>query len=71
MIIQKFDVDGMSCANCVAHVEKAVKGLSGIGRVEVSLDTNSMTVEYDDGALNAKAIIDAVEEAGYEAKAAA
>ena len=48
----------MSCASCSAHVEKAVKGVSGVSQVAVSLLTNSMTVEYDETAVNPAAIID-------------
>lgn len=52
---QKFDVTGMTCSACVAHVEKAVKKLPGVQDVAVSLMTNSMQVEYDDSALNSGA----------------
>ncbi len=48
---QKFNVTGMTCSACSAHVEKAVNKLEGVRRAEVSLMTNSMNVEYDEGAL--------------------
>ena len=57
---QKFDVTGMTCSACVAHVEKAVKKPPGVQDVAVSLMTNSMQVEYDDSALNSGAISAAV-----------
>ena len=63
---EKFDISGMSCAACVSHVEKAVCKLEGAKEVNVSLMTNSMTVVHDEG-LTSKAIIDAVEKAGYGA----
>ena len=44
---QKFNVTGMTCSACSAHVEKAVKRLDGVQKAEVSLMTNSMTVQYD------------------------
>ncbi len=59
----KFNVTGMSCAACSAHVEKAVRKLSGVTNVEVSLMTNSMTAEYE-GVTEAD-IIAAVTAAGY------
>ena len=65
---QKFDVTGMTCSACVAHVEKAVKKLPGVQDVAVSLMTNSMQVEYDDSALNSGAISAAVSAAGYGAQ---
>ena len=50
---QKFDVTGMTCSACSAHVEKAVSKLEGIQTVNVNLLQNSMVVEYDDTALSA------------------
>ena len=47
---QKFDVTGMTCSACSAHVEKAVGKLEGIQTVNVNLLQNSMVVEYDDTA---------------------
>ena len=64
---QKFDVTGMTCGACVAHVEKAVKKLNGVQDVAVSLMTNSMQVTYDEKILNAAAIETAVANAGYGA----
>ena len=64
---QKFDVGGMSCAACVAHVEKAVKKLDGIQSCTVSLMTNSMTLEYDDEKLSSAEICAAVSAGGYTA----
>ena len=59
----RYIVTGMSCSACSAHVEKAVRKLSGVADVSVSLMGNSMTVEHD--GLSDKEIIDAVVQAGY------
>lgn len=64
---QKFDVTGMSCSACSAHVEKAVRKVPGIDEVQVNLLQNSMVVEYEEGASDTEKIIAAVEEAGYGA----
>ena len=64
---QKFDVTGMTCSACSAHVEKAVCKLEGIQTVSVNLLQNSMVVEYDDTALNTEDIINAVKSGGYGA----
>ena len=53
---QKFDVKGMSCAACQAHVETAVKQVEGVCNVEVYLLSNSMKVEYDDSTSPSKII---------------
>ncbi len=62
--MEKYDVTGMSCAACQAHVEKAVNGVQGVTSCTVSLLTNSMTVE---GTASHEDIISAVENAGYGA----
>ena len=54
----------MSCAACSARVEKAVSAVEGVTSCSVSLLTNSMGVE---GTANEKAVIKAVENAGYGA----
>ena len=64
---QKFDVTGMSCSACSAHVEKAVSRVPGVEQVQVNLLQNSMVVEYEDEATDTAAIIHAVEDAGYGA----
>lgn len=63
---EKFQVTGMTCAACSAHVEKAAAGVTGVDKVSVSLLMNNMTVEYDAPA-TAQAICAAVEAAGYGA----
>ena len=63
---QKFNVTGMTCSACSAHVEKAVNGVSGVERCSVNLLGSSMLVEYTDQT-DAEQIIHAVEEAGYGA----
>lgn len=64
---KKFQVTGMSCSACVAHVEKAVKGLDGVKECQVNLLSNSMTVSYDENQLKESTIIEAVEKVGYGA----
>ncbi len=63
---EKFQITGMTCAACSAHVEKAASGVSGVNSVSVSLLMNNMTVEYDAPA-TPQAICAAVEAAGYGA----
>ena len=64
---QKFDITGMSCAACSAHVEKAVRKLEGIRSADVSLMTNSMMADFDESVLSADDIIQAVKASGYGA----
>ncbi|MCI8497610.1 MAG: heavy metal translocating P-type ATPase [Clostridiales bacterium] len=64
---QKFNVGGMTCASCSAHVEKAVGKLDGVSSVSVNLLAKNMTVEYDADVLSADGIMKAVSDAGYQA----
>ena len=64
---QTFNVSGMTCSACSAHVEKAVCRLEGVAEVNVSLLTNSMQVTYDEDAASSEAIIAAVKNSGYGA----
>ena len=63
--MEQYIVTGMTCAACQAHVEKAVSGVPGVDRVNVSLLTHSMTVE---GAAAPESVISAVQNAGYDAE---
>ena len=62
-----FDIQGMSCASCQAHVTKAVEKLEGTKNVNVNLLTNDMTVDIDENKIDGKKIIQAIENAGYGA----
>ena len=64
---QQFDVTGMTCSACSAHVEKAVAKLKGVNKVAVNLLTNGMTVNFDEKVISADDIISAVVKSGYGA----
>ena len=61
----KYDITGMSCAACVARVEKAVNAVDGVTECAVNLLTNSMIVS---GTASTEKIIKAVTDAGYGAQ---
>ncbi|MCQ2428325.1 MAG: heavy metal translocating P-type ATPase [Clostridia bacterium] len=63
--MKQYNVSGMTCAACQAHVEKAVKEVPGVTSCAVSLLTNSMSVE---GTASDDEIIKAVSNAGYGAE---
>ena len=60
MTKQKFNITGMTCSACSAHVEKAVRKLEGIKAADVSLMTNSMTAEFNEEILSSEDIIAAI-----------
>ncbi|MCI9568046.1 MAG: heavy metal translocating P-type ATPase, partial [Lawsonibacter sp.] len=67
MAKQKFEITGMTCSACSAHVEKAVSKLEGVKTAAVSLMTNSMVAEFDEEVLSSEDIIRAVVQSGYGA----
>jgi copper chaperone len=64
----KLDVEGMSCAHCVASITRAVEPLPGVTGVTVDLDGAAVTVTGEpDGA----AVAAAIEDCGYDVRRAA
>jgi copper chaperone CopZ len=59
-----FDVQGMTCDNCVHHVTEAVQHTAGVTKVKVDLLSNSAKVEGD---FDIQQVIAAIEQEGYEA----
>lgn len=70
MAHERFDVGGMTCAACQAHVDKAVCKLDGVKEVAVNLLSGSMTVDFDPDRVSAEEICSAVDRAGYTASLA-
>lgn len=62
-----FDVIGMTCASCAAHVERAAASVSGVKEARVNLLKNSMEVDFDGDQKTLQNISAAVSKAGYEA----
>ncbi len=60
-----FRVDGMTCASCVARIEKALKGVPGVKSAALNLATERATVRADPDT-SPESLYAAVEKAGYE-----
>ena len=56
---------GMTCANCVQNVERALRKVEGVIRADVNLATEKATVEYVPALVTLETLRRAVEEAGY------
>ena len=67
MAQDKFDVGGMTCAACQAHVDRAVSKLDGVQSAAVNLLAGSMLVDYDPAQVSPDDICTAVDRAGYSA----
>lgn len=61
----KLKVEGMNCEHCKAAVESALREVLGVEGVQVSLDEGFAVVR---GKANPEELVEAVKEAGYEAK---
>lgn len=64
---ETFNIEGMTCASCVAHIEKAIGSVEGVKSVSVNLMSERASVEMEDIVSDAS-IIEAVSESGYLAK---
>ena len=62
---QHFPIQGMTCGNCVRHVEQALNKLTGISKLEVNLEKNEALVEYDSTLITSEAMATALKDAGY------
>ncbi|MHB1127249.1 MAG: heavy metal translocating P-type ATPase [Bacillota bacterium] len=58
-------VEGMSCAACVAKVEKALKNLQGVENAQVNLVTGKANVEFNAALTGVPQMVKTVEELGY------
>lgn len=58
-------VNGMTCASCVAHVERALKELPSVFNVTVNLATNKASLRYDPVQVTLADVRHAVDNAGY------
>ncbi len=59
-------IEGMMCKHCQARVEKALQGVAGVHEVTVSLEQKNAVVTCE--GVSKEALVQAVTEAGYEAK---
>ena len=60
------NIEGMSCDHCKMAVTRAVSALEGVSAVDVSLETNTATVEFEESELLLENIKQAIEAQGYE-----
>lgn len=70
LVHRQFSIEGMTCASCVAHVERAIRAVPGVADVSVNLATERADVGFSSPPDNAStmAVTQAVENSGYGAK---
>ncbi|MET0285557.1 MAG: heavy metal translocating P-type ATPase [Polyangiales bacterium] len=62
----EFPVLGMTCANCVGRVERALSAVPGVDSARVNLATQRARVEFDPKRTQPAALTSAVQRAGYQ-----
>lgn len=67
ILIGRFTIGGMTCAACVNSVEGILRKLPGVKRAVVALATSVGEVEYDPTLISKDDIVNAIEDAGFEA----
>ena len=61
------NIGSMTCGGCVKSVTRILEGVSGVAKAEVSLEHKNAVVEFDPAQTNPAALIEAVEDGGFDA----
>ena len=64
------NIDGMTCGGCVKSVTKVLNDLDGVRSATVSLENKNAQVEFDEGKIQIAQLVEAGEDAGFDARAA-
>ena len=64
------NIDGMTCGGCVKSVTKVLNDLDGVHSATVSLENKNAQVEFDEGKIQIAQLVEAVEDAGFDARTA-
>ena len=59
-------VEGMTCQHCVQTVTETVGKMTGVEKVEVSLEQKEVTIDFDELQIQTEAICAQIVEAGFE-----
>ena len=63
-----FSITGMDCPDCAAKLEKAIGRVPGVSEATVVFITGKLNVRFDPGRTGVAAIINRVQELGYQAR---
>lgn len=61
------NIGGMTCGGCVSSVTKVLENLNGVEKADVSLENAHAVITYDADKIQTAALIEAVEDAGFDA----
>lgn len=65
---EKFDIQAMSCASCVASIDKTLKKLPGVDESRINLIDKRLEVDFDPAKISSETIEQALIKAGYPPK---
>ena len=60
------NVPDISCGHCKSSIEGAISGLDGVDRVEVTIDSKTVDLSFDDASVSLDSIIGTIEDQGYD-----
>ncbi len=60
------NISGMSCNHCAQRVEKALQQAKGVNMAGVELSEEKAYLEYDSSVINAEALLQIINDSGYE-----
>jgi copper chaperone len=66
MMQKVFIVEGMTCQHCIQTVTEKVSKMTGVKKVDVSLEQKEVTVDFDELQTQREAISTQIVEAGFE-----
>jgi copper chaperone len=61
-------VGGMSCQGCVKNITSVLSGMAGVSSADVSLEAGEARVAFDPQTVTREALVNAVEDAGFDAE---
>ncbi len=71
MATSTLNIQGMTCGGCVRSVTNALQGIAGVSTVAVNLAAAKATVEHDAAVISPQALVEVVDDIGFEASLAA
>lgn len=60
------NINGMTCLGCVSSVKNVLERIAGVNGVDVSLENEQVTIQYDAEKTNVNQFKEAIMEAGFE-----
>ncbi len=66
----QLDIEGMTCASCVATIEKYVGSIDGVDNISVNLTTEKAAISFSPDVIGVRDLIEAVSDVGYKAQIA-